>query len=284
MKNSQGTDWPRLFYSLIIFIALLVVVQLLLPRIDDLNARLGDEQVQAGYVAAMQGMILLLWLVAGAMIAVMLARGIVVAPLAWIVELCRIGITSTDPWYAVGDSLIFVSPQLNFALMALIPPLVGIAWWWAAGQLAWWPPLARFARIVQIPALWFSLVLVTAVANWFLFRWATDFRLAFWPSLLGWTVLIPGMILAVGHGLNRPWYSLALLWGGLLLPVAFLGLVLGLYDGLLLGLSVILPVASGSHLSLWLELTLLFALPLLLVVACNQLWLWRKGRPLMTVY
>lgn len=284
MENGKGADLPRLFYTLMIFIAFLVILQLLLPQIAWFNARLGDDQVQAGYVAAMQGMVLLLWLIAGGMIAALLARGIVVAPLVWVVELVRIGIMSCEPWYSVGDTLMFVSPVLNFILMALVPPLVGVGWWWAAAQLARWQPLARLARLAQLPALWFSLAIVAAVANWFLWHWSPAFHAASWPSPLSWTVLVPGMLLLAVIGLTRPWHALALFWSGLVVPIAVFALIHGLYDGLLLGLMAMLPVASGSYLPLWLELYLLFALPFVLTVACNQLWLWRKGMPLLSVY
>ncbi len=281
--RGQGTG-PRLFFSFVILVALLILTRLLLPVIADFNNSLTETQIQSGYVAAMQGMFLLLWLFAGAVLAVLLSQGVPVAPLIWIVNSLHISYSYDGYWYAAGDSLMFFSNQLNVLLMLLVPPVIGVAWWWAARQLAYWKRLAGFARKLQPLFVWYFLMLVAVVANWFLWHWSPAFSSGNWPNPLPWVALVPGVLLLVSYALNNPWRATLVFWIGLMLPVVVQVISHGVYDGLLLGFVLLLPTVGHGFPALWAELFLLAATPLLLALIVNQAWLWWNDRPLLELY
>ena len=281
LKQKQ---WLELGFCLVVLVALLVLTRMLLPMIADYNNNLTESHVQSGYVAAMQALFLLLWLFAGFVLSVLLSRGVPVAPLMWIVNILHISYAYGESWHAVGDSLMFFSTQVNVLLMLLVPPLVGAAWWWAAGQLGHWQALSRMARKLQLAALWCSLMLMVVAANWFFWHWSPDFFSGNWPNPLIWVGLVPGVLLLLGSALANPWRAMAVFWAGLMLPLLVQVVIHGLYDGMLLGLLLLLPVTGQEFSGLWMALLILLAGLPLLAVAVNQAWLWWNDESLLELY
>ncbi|MTI94371.1 MAG: hypothetical protein FH749_02630 [Firmicutes bacterium] len=283
--NSKSvTDWTRLGYALVAFIAVLMYLELFLPGVAQFNSHLEQTHAQVGYIAAIRGQALLLWVLAALAMVSLFRVGVPIGPVAWIVQLARLGYLHADPWYEVGNSLFFVSPGLNFLLMALVPPALSFVIWWSFGQLAR-GRLARVLDLCTIPGLWLTIVLLVSVGNLFFWHWSPIFAVNLWPTALGVVLLVAGLPLVTLGSVMRPVTALLVYWAGLLFPVLLGWTFWGVYDGTFIGLLTLLPaLGTQSFGMVWLELVLLFAVPLLAVVLLWQVRNWRQGKKFLQIW
>jgi hypothetical protein len=269
-------SWWRLCFALVIFWAVLCFADLLLGDVTAFNANLNRLAVARGYITALRGLMLLVLLTAALVMAALLRRGFIIAPLIWLAQVGRIAYTL--PWQEAVKNLLFVSPALNLAAFSVLPVLLALLIWQALERI---DPRARLGVI--LPGLWLLLVLLSAAGNLFTWHWSGQLHTGAWPGGYGAIAALTGAVLLVLAAGRYPWGSLALFFGGLLMPAAICMAIWGGYDGLCLALLALLPWCPANTWEAWLGLMALVGLPLLLVTAVHQVLAWRRGAKLLEI-
>lgn len=268
-------SWLRFGFALTVFWATLCFADLLLSDAAIFNASLTGVAVAQGYISALRGLFLLLLLAVILTMAALLRRGLIIAPLIWIVQVGRL--SYFGPWQDMVENLFFVSPTLNLVALVVLPPLISLLFWYGLELI---DPKACLGKGL-LPGLWLVLTLLVSAGNLFTWYWSLEFGLAVWPGGYGVAMMLAGVVLLTLTAGLHPWGSLAIFFGGLIVPTLACTAIWGSYDGLGLALLSFLPWCGEGPMQIWLGLMVIFGLPLLLVLAVNQYYTWRKGGKLL---
>lgn len=266
----KPSSWSRLILALILFWAILCFTDLLMGDLTAFNAGLNSVVVAQGYLSALRGLALLLLLTAALVMAALLRRGFILAPLIWLVQVGRLAYSL--PWQDMVRNLLFVSPALNLALLLILPVLVALLWWQALECID--PPVTLGPLL---PSLWMLLALLGFAGSLFTWHWSQAFYLEIWPGGYGAVVVMTGTALLLLTAVRHPWAGLALFFGGLLLPGIACVAIWGGYNGICLAFLCLLPWGGGSAMEIWVGLMTSLGLPLLVVTVVNQFFAWRRG-------
>ena len=264
-------------FALIVFWAVLCATELYFGCLAGFNTALTARVAQIGYITALRGVCLLLALVAVLSMTALLRRGLVIAPLIWVAHILRFALAG--PWQDMMKNLLFVSELYNLLLVLLAPALLALLLWRSLEGL----DLKQDPGRLVLPGLWAITVLAVSAGSLFVFYWSPSFGLDMWPAGFAKILLLVGLVMTAFGGKEHPWISLALYFSGFLIPLAIAMAILGWYDGLNLFLTILLPFARGGFFGIWLELMLLTAAPILLSLASNQLFAWRRGKHLLEI-
>ncbi|MDD4658463.1 MAG: hypothetical protein PHW26_05455 [Eubacteriales bacterium] len=277
MLQKKIDSWARFVFALLVFWAVLCLTQVFFACAAKFNAVLTVRAVQAGYITALRGICLLLVLGAALSMTALLRRGLIVVPLVWALTFLRFALTG--PWTEMLKNVFFVSELLNLLLIILFPIFLALLLWQALDYL---DPQLQAGRLV-LPGLWTNLALAVFAGNFFVWHWSQSLGRGLWPAAFSLIYLLTGLGLAVLTARQRPWIALRLYFFGLLAPLALTMVLLGWYEGLTLFLTMLLPFAQGGFFSIWLELMLMFAAPILLILIVNQFYAWRRGGRLIEI-
>ena len=264
-------------FALIVFWAVLCATELFFVCLAGFNTVLTARVAQIGYITALRGVCLLLALAAVLSMTALLRRGLIIAPLIWVAHILRFAMAG--PWTNMMKNLFFVSELYNFLLVILSPPLLALLLWRSIEGL---DPKLDTGRLI-LPGLWTILVLAVSAGNLFVFYWSPSFGLELWPAGFTKILLLVGLVMTAFGGREHPWKSLALYFSGMLVPLAMSMAIWGCYDGLNLFLTILLPFARGGFFGIWLDLMLLTVAPILLTLAFNQLFAWRRGKQMLEI-
>lgn len=277
MLRKKVDSWTRMGFALIVFWAVMCATELFFICLARLNTALTARVAQIGYITALRGVCLLLALAAMLSMTALLRRGLIISPLIWVAHVLRFALAG--PWKDMMKNLFFVSELYNLLLVLLAPALLALLLWRSLEGL---DPQLDAGRLV-LPGLWAILVLAVSAGNLFVYYWSPSFDLGLWPAGFAKILLLVGLLMTAYGGIKHPWISLALYFSGFLIPLAILVAISGWYDGLNLFLTILLPFARGGFFCIWLELMLLMAAPILLSLAMNQLFAWRRGKQLLEI-
>lgn len=277
MLRKKIDSWARFCFALLVFWAVLCLTQAFFTCAAKFNAVLTERAVQAGYITALRGICLLLVLAATLSMTALLRRGLIIAPLVWALNFLRFALTG--PWTEMLKNVLFVSELLNLLFLILIPIFLALLLWQALEHL---DPHLRAGRLV-FPGLWANLALAAFAGNFFVWHWSQILGRGLWPAGFSLIYLLTGLSLAVGIARHSPWTAAFLYFSGLLAPLAIAVFSLGWYEGFNLFLTVLLPYAQGGFSSIWLELMLMLAAPILLILIVSQYYAWRRGRQLIEI-
>lgn len=269
-------NWLRLCFALAVFWGILCFTELLLGDFAAFNSNLNRLAVARGYLSSLRGLALLVLIAVALVMAALLRRGFIIAPLIWLVQVGRCAFLL--PWQETVRNLLFVSPALNLAVFLVLPVLLSLLIWQALERLD-----PRASLSVALPGLWPLLAVLSAAGNLFSWHWSGQLNVEVWSGGYGAVAALTGAAFLVLTAGRHPLASLALFFGGLLLPVAACMVIWGGYDGLCLALLSLLPWSVATTFETWLGLMVLIGLPLVLVTAVNQVWAWRRGAKLLEI-
>lgn len=268
--------WSRLLFSGLMFLAILTASALILSRLTHLDVLAGEEHIQSGYLAAVRAQLLMIGLAVALGLVPLLYQGLFPALALWPLLLLGIGFFLPGPVYLVANSRLFVAPLLNFSLLLLLPLLAALALHWSAREFSQFPLVRSFFRFALAPSLWLLVVAVTVSGNLFFWHWSSWFAQDYRAGL-GWILLAGALPLFITGGKRQPILALLCYWLGLLLPLGLFWLIWGNPEAALTALTMLLPGFGSGFLLVWLELLLVFALPILVVLGVNQWFAWKRG-------
>jgi hypothetical protein len=258
------------------FLAILTASALILSRLSHLGALAGEEHIQAGYLAAARAQLLMIGLAVALGLVPLLYQGLFPALALWPMLLLGIGFFLPGPVFLVANSRLFVAPLLNFTLLLLLPLLAALALYWSAKEFRQFQLVRRFFQFALAPSLWLLVVVVTVSGNLFFWHWSSWFAQDYSVGL-GWVLLGGALPLFITGGKRQPIFALLCYWLGLLLPLGLFWLIWDNPDAALTALTMLLPGFGRGFLLVWLELLLVFALPVLIVLGVNQWFAWKQG-------
>lgn len=268
-------SWLRFCFALVLFWAILCFSDLLMGDLATFNANINNEVVAQGYLSALRGLVLFFIISAALVMATLLRRGFVLAPLIWLLQGGRIAYSLS--WQDMVSNLLFVAPVLNLFIFIVLPILLALLFWQALERI---DPQVNFGPF--LPSLWLLLAICGAAGSLFTWHWSLSLSLDLWPGGYGAITAITGAIFLVLTADRHPWTGLVLFFGGLLLPSIACVAIWGVYDGLSLAFLSLLPWSGGDAV-VWLGLMALTGGPLLLVTAVNQFFAWRRGSKLIEI-
>jgi hypothetical protein len=277
MLRKKIDSWGRFTFSLLVFWAVLCLSNGFFSDLARLNGRLTLAAVESGYIAAMRGIFLLLILAATLSMTALVRRGLIIVPLVWAANCLRFSLAGS--YQAMLKYIFFVSELLNLLLLIFLPIVLVILLWWSLDNL---DPSLQAGKLA-VPGLWALLVVTVSAGNYFVWHWSHSFGIDLTPPHYSLLLLLTGLGLAVLLTRHRPWEALLLYFLGLLLPAVIPMALLGWYDGLGIYLTILLPFAHGGFFSVWLELMLLLAGPILLVLVLSQYYNWKRGQKLIEI-
>lgn len=278
MLLKRPDNWLRMGFALVVFWAVLVFAEIILADVAEFNSRLSCIAVRQGYIASMRGIFLLLALTAVLAMTALLRRGFILAPVIWAAQIGRIALGGQ--WELMLKNLLFVSEILNLVMLALLPVLLSLLLWKSLEHLDGEIKLGRLA----IPGLWIFLAVLVSAGNLFVLHWLPQFGLQVGFPGYGLILTVTGTVLLSFGAVGRPVQALVLFFAGLSLPTLVYMIVWGWYDGLELALISLVPVSGNDFLYTWLGLMAMTAMPLLLVLAIDQVFAWRQGKKIMEIY
>lgn len=269
-------SWLRFAFALAVFWAILAFTDLFLTDVAAFNLSINSVVVRQGYITALRGFFLALVLVLTLVITALMRRGLIIAPLVWVLQLARVALTG--PWRDMFKNLLFVSEILNLFVFMLAPVILALLLWQGLERLD-----AEMSLGLLVPSQWLLLTSMVSAGNMFVWNWSQKFSLDLWPTGYGIIILISGFVLLGVWAGVRPWASIGMFFAGLVLPSIAYMVIWGGYDGLSLALLSLLPWGRGEVVQIWLELMALTAFPLLLATGVNQALRWRRGDKLLEI-
>lgn len=275
MLRNRIDSWLRFSLILLTFWAVLWVAQSFFGAVAGFDTALTERAVQTGYIVSLRGISLLLVLIAAFVMAALLRRGLLIAPLVWILVILRFSLGSAG--LSPMKNLLFVSNLYNLLLLILVPIILAILLWQALERLDPEFNLGRFA----MPGLWVLFVVLIQGGNYFVWRWSNLLAAGSWSPSFSLIYVLFGLSLFLFTAGHNTWQAPLAYYGGLLMPLGVLISYFGWYEGLNLFLAMSLPFAGSGFFNIWLELMIVVALPLILMVAIKQFLNWRRGRPLI---
>lgn len=278
MLKRKIDSWQNFCIALLVFWGILGLAEIFFTGLAGLNMRLTAAAAQAGYLSAMRGVCLLFALAAALAMAALLRRGLILAPLIWVLYCLRF--TLAGPWREMMKNVLFVSGLFNLLVLLLTPVVLGLLLWLALEYLD--PQL--WAGRLLFPGLWTFLALTVFAGSYFSWHWSQALGLGWRPWGFPLLYLILGFLLAPLVSGKSPWPSSAAYLLGIALPPGVLFLAGGWSGGPETLLALFLPFSGTQFAAVWLELLLMIAAPPLAALLANQYYTWRRGGELIKLF